>query len=133
MNEITIPSHLAIPTIICILGLGTIIFFRQRLFSNYKIFWTSVTVFLSIYLLIVGSALYDDIFYQWDLNQYDINKDGLFDEQEMTDDQKDAMNRLISDTGRNFSFITGFIFAGAVSIMMYILGRLKLFITKRRQ
>lgn len=88
--------------------------------------------------MIVGSALYDDIFFQWDLNKldlnkFDTNKDGLFDDREMTDDQKDAMNRLISDTGRYFSFITGFIFAGAVSIIIYILGRIKLLITNRRQ
>ncbi len=92
-----------------------------------------MTVFLLAYLFIVGSATYDDIYYQWDLNRYDLNKDGLFSGQEITEDQKAAMQRLINDVGRNFSFITGLIFAGVISTMVYLFGRLKLLITKRGQ
>jgi hypothetical protein len=75
----------------------------------------------------------DDIYYQWDLNRYDLDKDGLFGGQEITDEQKAAMQRLTNDVGRNFSFITGFIFAGAIGTMIYLLGRLKGLITKRGQ
>ncbi len=125
MSEITIPYHLAIPTILSVIGLGTILYFRQRLFSKNKGLWTSVTVFLIAYLFIVGSSTYDDIYYQWDLNRYDLNKDGLFSGHEITEDQKAAMQRLINDVGRNFSFITGFIFATVISTTVYIFFRLR--------
>ena len=56
-------------------------------------------------------ATFDDIYYQWDLNRYDLDKDGMFSGEEITDQQNEAMRKLTSDTGRNFSFITGFVMA----------------------
>jgi len=125
VNDITVHYHLAIPTLISVLGLVTIVIFRKRLFSRDKWLWTSLTVFLVVYLFIVGSAMYDDIYYQLDLNRYDLDKDGLFGGEEITKDQEAAMQRLTSDVGRNFSFITGFIFALIVAGGVYIFGRLK--------
>ena len=84
-----------------------------------------MTVFLVLYLFIVGSATYEDIYYQWDLNRYDLDKDGFFGGQEVTKDQEAAMQRLTSDVGRNFSFVTGFIFALVISGTVYVVGRLK--------
>lgn len=92
-----------------------------------------MTVFLAVYLFVVGGATYDDIYYQWDLNRYDLDKDGLFGGEEITEEQKAAMQRLINDVGRNFSFITGFIFAGAIGTMTYLFERLKILIAKRGQ
>ncbi len=123
MDEITIPYHLVAPTIICVIGLGIILFYRKRLFSKNKLLWTSVTVFLVLYLLIVGMATFDDIYYQWDLNRYDLDKDGMFSGEEITDQQNEAMRKLTSDTGRNFSFITGFVMALIISTVVYISGR----------
>jgi hypothetical protein len=123
LDVITIPYHLATPTIICLVGLGTIFFYRIRLFSKDRLLWTSVTIFLVLYLLIVGSATYDAIYYQYDLNRYDIDKDGMFTGTEITDEQNEAMRKLTSDTGRNFSFITGFVFALIISTAVYISGR----------
>ncbi len=123
MDEITIPYHLAIPTIICVVGLVIILIYRNRLFSKKKLFWTSLTIFLVLYLFIVGSATFDDIYYQWDLNRYDLDKDGMFGGVEITDEQNEAMRKLTNDTGRNFSFITGFIFALFISTAVYISGR----------
>lgn len=123
MDEITIPYHLLTPTIICIVGLFAIVFYRKILFANRKLLWTSVTVFLVIYLLIVGTATYDAIYYQWDLNRYDLDKDGIFSGKEITPEQNEAMRKLTSDTGRNFSFITGFVFALIISTAVYISGR----------
>jgi hypothetical protein len=124
MDEITIPYHLAIPTIICVVGLGVLLFYRKKLFPKNKVFWGSITVFLVLYLLIVAGATYDDIYYQWDLNRYDLNKDGIFSGQEITQEQKNAMERLTNDVGRNFSFITGFIFTLIISSMVYVVGLL---------
>jgi phosphoglycerol transferase MdoB-like AlkP superfamily enzyme len=123
LDEITIPYHLAIPTIICVVGLVIILIYRNRLFSKKKLFWTSLTIFLVLYLFIVGSATFDDIYYQWDLNRYDLDKDGMFGGVEITDEQNEAMRKLTNDTGRNFSFITGFIFALFISTAVYISGR----------
>jgi energy-coupling factor transporter transmembrane protein EcfT len=125
VNDITIHYHLLIPTLVSIAGLVTIAIFRQRLFKRDKWLWTSVTVFLVIYLFIVGSATYDDIYYQWDLNRYDVDKDGIFSGDEITNVQEAAMSRLTSDVGRNFAFVTGFIFAIIISGTVYVLGRLK--------
>jgi len=125
LSEITIPYHLAIPTIICIVGLGTILFSRERLFKKDKWLWTSATVFLAAYLFVVGNATFDDIYYQWDLNRYDLDQDGFFGGQEITKDQEAAMQRLTNDVGRNLSFVTGFIFALFISGTVYLFGRLK--------
>lgn len=84
--------------------------------------WTSIVVFLVLYLLIVGTATFDDIYYQWDLNRYDLDKDGMFSGNELTDEQHEAMGKLIRDTGRNFSFTTGFVFALTISTVVYISG-----------
>lgn len=123
MDEITIPYHLVTPTIICLVGLGTIIFYSKRLFTKNKLIWTSVTVFLVLYMFNVGMATFDAIYFQWDLNRYDLNKDGMFGGKEITDEQNEAMRKLTSDTGRNFSFITGFVFALIISTAVYISGR----------
>jgi hypothetical protein len=124
LDEINIPYHLATPTAICVVGLVALIFYRNKLFSNNKLLWTSIIVFLVIYLLIVGRATFDAIYYQWDLNRYDLDKDGMFDGTELTDEQNEAMRKLTSDTGRNFSFITGFVFALIISTTIYISGLL---------
>ena len=122
MNEINIPYHLAIPTIICVIGLVVLLFYRKKIYPRNKIFWLSVTVFLILYLLIVASATCEDIYCQWDLNRYDINKDGIFSGQEITQEQKIAMQKLTNDVGRNFSFISGFIFALIISSIVYVFG-----------
>jgi hypothetical protein len=90
-----------------------------------------VTVFLAVYLFIVGSSMSYDIYYQLDLNRYDLDKDGFFGGQEITTEQEAAMQRLTSDVGRNFSFVTGFIFALVISGAVYLFGRLKSKLMKR--
>jgi hypothetical protein len=63
MNEITLPYHLIIPSIVSILILGIIFLKRKRIFGIGKLkwFWISLTVFFLLYLFIVGGATYDDI------------------------------------------------------------------------
>jgi hypothetical protein len=90
-----------------------------------------VTVFFALYLFVVGSALYNDIYYQWDLSRYDLDKDGIFGGNEITEDQKAAMLRLTSDVGRNFSFITGFVFALTIAVAVYVFGTLTSALLKR--
>jgi hypothetical protein len=104
MKDIAIPFHLATPTILCLVGLSMIVFYYKILKKN-RLFWNSLILFLGLYLLIVGKATYDTIYYQWDLNRYDLNKDGFFNGIEITNSQKEAMKVLTNDTGRNFYFL----------------------------
>ena len=124
MNEITIPFHLAIPALLSISALVIIITKRQDLFINQrrKWLWLSLTFFFAFYLLIVGGAAIADTYYQWDLNRYDLDKDGFFGGIELTPEQEAAAQRLTSDVGRNFIFITGLVFSGIISFFVFIMG-----------
>ena len=126
MNEISLPYHLIIPSLISILILVIIILKRKKLFVNgkWKWFWISTTVFFGIYLLIVGGATYSYISSELALQKFDLNGDGFFNGEEITPEQKGAMRKVISDTGRNFSFITGLIFSGIIAFFVFIGGKL---------
>ncbi len=126
MNEISLPYHLIIPSLISIMILGIIFLKRKKLFASgkWKWFWISTTVFFGIYLLVVGGATYSDLNAQLTLNEFDLNKDGFFSGEEITLEQKEAMRKLTSDTGRNFAFITGFIFSGIIAFFVFIGGKL---------
>ncbi len=95
------------------------------MFSNekWKWFWISAVVFWGIYFLIVGGAAYSDLDAQLTLSEFDLNKDGVFTGAEITPEQEEAMRKLTSDTGRNFSVITGFIFAGIIAFFVFIGGK----------
>ncbi len=126
MNEINLPYHLIIPSLISIIILRIIIFKRKELFANgkRKWFWISVTVFFAIYLFILVGAIYSDLSLQWTLNKFDLNKDGLFTGKEITPEQQKAMANVISDTGRNFSFVTGLFISGIISLLVFIGGKI---------
>jgi len=126
MNEISLPYHLIIPSLISILILGIIILKRKKLFANgkWKWFWISTTIFFAIYLLIVGGATYSDISLELALRKFDLNRDGMFNGAEITPELKVALNKVSSDTGRNFSFITGLIFSGIITFFLFIIGKI---------
>ena len=50
---------------------------------------------------------------------FDIDKNGFFSGSEITIEQKKAMHKLSSDTGRNFSFITGLFYSAILSGILY--------------
>ena len=132
MNAITIPYHLVIPTILCVAGLLTILIKRKKIFADRKrkIFWISVIVFFAFYLFIVGGATYGDIYYQYEANRLDLNKDGLFGTDEITNELSEVQGHLTNDVGRNFSFITGLIASLIISTTVYFVGRVYLKIKK---
>ena len=134
MNEITLPYHLLIPTIISILILTILFIKRKRIFriGKWKWFWISLTVFFAFYLFIVGGATYSDIYAQWNLNKFDLNKDGMFSGIEITPEQNEAMRNLTSDTGRNFSFITGIILSGIIALFVFGIGKITEYIKKKQ-
>ncbi|HET7733326.1 MAG TPA: hypothetical protein VFK73_05745 [Paludibacter sp.] len=124
MTEITLPYHLFIPTLICIGILILMIFNYKSLLKNkrYRWLWICFALFLVLYIFIVGSATILDIYYQWDLNRYDSDKDGFFAGEEITQEQQVAMQKLTNDLGRNLTFITGFMFSIIISVAVYISG-----------
>ena len=103
MTPITLPYHLLIATLV---GFTIAIFLflksKQTLFNKYESsIWVSGIVFWVVYTLIVGSALILDLYYQWNLNQFALDKDGFFSGRELTTDQEIAMQKLVNDIGRN--------------------------------
>lgn len=133
MNEISLPYHLLIPSLISILILVFIVVDRKTLFRHgkWRWFWISITVFCGIYLLIVGEAAYSDISYKLALQKFDLNEDGFFTQDEITTEQKEAMRKVISDTGRNFSIITGLIFSGIIALFVFAGGKIMEYINKK--
>lgn len=125
MSDISLPYHLIIPILISILAMGIIFLKRKILFANgkWKWFWISMTVFFGIYFLIVGGTTYSDITSELALKKFDLNGDGFYNGEEITSEQKKAMQKVISDTGRNFSFMTGLIFSGTISLFVFIGGK----------
>ena len=82
-----------------------------------------MTVFFSFYLVIVGLSAFLTVYYQIELNKYDLNQDGFFSGNELTPEQEVAMQKVVSDVGRNFSFITGGIYALVLAIFTFIIGK----------
>lgn len=95
-----------------------------------KLLWISILTFFLLYLFIVGSATYEDIYAQWNVMRFDLNKDGLFSGDEITTEQTEAMRLLINDVGRNFAFFTGIIFSGLIAIFVFVSGKIIQFIRK---
>ena len=125
MSPITIPLHLFIPTVVSLAGLIFLFLKRNNLRRKYPALYKSALIFLFSYALIVCNALGHDIYYQWDLNRYDLNQDGLFGSPtETTLEQERAMERLINDVGRNFSPISGLIFSTILSLSFYVMMRI---------
>lgn len=124
MNPISLPYHLLLPALISLGLLVMILIFSKRIFknSNRKGIWISIIAFLIIYMIILGLTLFDDIYFQWDLNNYDLNMNGIFESDEINSDQQVAYQRLINDTGRNFAVFTGLIFSGLISLVVFLIG-----------
>jgi len=125
MNPISIPFHLFIPSLVSLILILIIFIYWKKTLQNSRrrAFWISTVFFLATYTFIVGSAMFQDIYCQWDLNKYDLNMNGVFENHEINLEQEAAMNRLISDTGRNFSVFTGLIFSGLLSFFIYVIGK----------
>lgn len=134
MNEVSLPYHLIIPALISILILGIIVLKRKKLFTQgkWKWLWISITVFWGVYFLIVGGATYSDISSELTLQKFDLNGDGFFNGEEITSEQKEAMSKVISDTGRNFLFITGLIFSGTIAIFVFLIGKIIEYLNRKK-
>ena len=124
MTQITIPYHLFILALISLILFLLIIALWKKIFSRSKkkSVWVSILFFLIIYTIIVGSATFEDIYCQLDLNKYDLNMNRVFSGNEINTNQQAALERLINDLGRNFTVFTGLIFSGVISLFVFIIG-----------
>ena len=134
MDNISLPYHLIVPTLIFCVILGFLFYKRKQIFKagKWKWFWISFTVFCVIYLVLVGGAAYSDISSKLALQHFDLNGDGFFNGNEITSEQKAAMAKVISDTGRNLVIFTGLIFAGMISALVFITGKIHEYIKMKK-
>jgi len=110
---------------VSLVGLVFLVLKRNTLRRKNPALYKSGLIFFFSYALIVGNALGHDIYYQWDLNRYDLDQDGVFGSPtETTPDQERAMERLTNGVGRDLSFISGFIVSAILSVSVYIVIRI---------
>ena len=120
MRHIEPQLQLLTVTILCVMTLILLAIWNKRIrLSRGQIFFISTLIFVFTYLYFVGTALFEDMYCQWDVNKYDLNQDGIFSGTEIDPYQEAAMGRLTNDTGRNLSVVIGLIFALATSLMFY--------------
>ena len=122
MREVTLHYHLFLPVLLSFFFLLLLCYKRKSFLAktNQSLFMATV-FFFALYILIVGRALYLDIFLQWELNKFDTDKNGFFTGNEITEEQQLAMKKLVSDTGRNFSFIVGFVFSFIAAAILFLI------------
>ena len=123
MELIEIKNHLLIASMISLilLAISIMVFGIRFKKIKRKSIWIGLITFFAIYLLIVGGALIEDINIQKELATFDINQDGLYSIKEQTNEQKMIFNRLVNDTGRNFSVFTGFFVAIILSLVAFFI------------
>ena len=112
MENITVKKHLVIALIFAIL----ILIFSFKSKHKRKLL---INLFLGTYIVIIAYIIFYDIYLQYYLNSFDIDKNGFFNGDEITTEQKKAVQKLSSDTGRNFSFITGLFYSAILSGILY--------------
>ncbi|MFH6987869.1 hypothetical protein ACHRVW_09000 [Flavobacterium collinsii] len=115
-------KHILFPIIIAFLCLIFLIYKREEvIYKTNKNLFIAFLIFFITYLIVVGSALFHNIFNEINLNKYDLNNDGIFSGEEITADQLKASEALIRDSAGSFSFVTGLIYAFLVSFFLYLI------------
>lgn len=124
MSPITIPFHLLIPTVVSLAAFIFLLIKRNSLRRKNKMLFKAGLIFFFSYALLVGNALGHDIYYQLDVNRYDLNQDGVFSASETTPAQALAMERLTNNHTRNVSFLHAFAVSLALSASVYLVMRI---------
>ena len=86
-------------------------------FSNFQI---AIIAAFFFYISIIMLVLITNHTLKSDLDAFDLNKDGNFSIEERTEGQQQAMQAVISDTGRNFAPIIGIIYSLIYFIIIMI-------------
>lgn len=114
MAEILFPMLFVTPIVIWVAS-RTIL--KGRL-SNLSIAALSA---VCIYILILATVAYVNQKLDTELAAFDLDGDGFFGGDEITPAQEAAMQRVISDTGRNLAPFTGAIFSTIYFISVWFL------------
>ena len=91
---------------------------RKKLAFPSKI---SLYIFAISYGLIIYSVFGYEVYLEFQLNKFDLNNDGMFNGLEITASQELAMSKVISDTGRTFTPLTGFICSSLISLLSLLI------------
>lgn len=116
LNLLTIPPVVSGMAVICILA-----FYKWTIQSKRKKHWIALMAFFAVYAFIVGCAALEDINYQQELETFDLNHDGLFESNELNQEQEAAMFRLTSDVGRHLSVFGAVFFAAIAGAVVYLM------------
>ncbi|PWA05750.1 hypothetical protein DB891_16655 [Flavobacterium laiguense] len=85
--------------------------------SNSRIaFYSSVFFYFSIIVLVIITK----ISLRNNLDSFDLNEDGFFSGNEITDDQRKALENVSSDTGPTFAPIIGILYSLIYFSILYI-------------
>lgn len=81
--------------------------------GKFKLTLNKIALLSSIltYIIIVIFAIYLKFKFKAELEAYDLNKDGFFNDNEINEEQQKAMKNVISDTSRNLAPFTGILFS----------------------
>lgn len=115
--------------------------YKHRLFPKMHSAWLFLICCLIVYLLILANVYLIDIRLDAELDVFDLNRDGFFSDSEITPSQKAAMDRVVSDTGRQFAPFTGVIRAplyvafsfGLVKMISMVRGLAQRYSSRRTQ
>lgn len=126
--------HFYIPICVSIIGITLLIWKRKSfVVAGTKNWWMiSLAVFFGLYLIIMLGALHANYSLAHDLQQYDLNGDGIFSGDEITPEQHQAIRKVSSDTARTFAFITGLIFSAFIALSLLIAGKSLEYVRNRR-
>lgn len=96
--------------------------YLNRKYFNYKFsnFQIALIAAFFFYASIIMLVLITNHNLKSDLDAFDLNKDGNFSIEERTAEQQQAMQAVISDTGRNFAPIIGIIYSLIYFIIIII-------------
>lgn len=79
----------------------------------------AIIIFIEVLFLIAGIPEIKGYYQVHQLDAFDLNDDGIFQEHEITPEVKSLMQSIFNDTGRAFAPIIGFIFAVFYSGLFY--------------
>ena len=126
--------HEILPVLISVFGIFILILVRKKVPKRSYLFslWVSGIVFFSVYIFLILSTAMLDAHYWAEYNSYDLNGNGSMDKSERTKGFQEAQRKVVSDTARNFVYITGVIISMLVSTTVLIVGIIGTYIKLRR-
>ncbi|NJB72781.1 hypothetical protein GGR42_003272 [Saonia flava] len=107
--------------ILSVLGIVLLLIFKTKIHNPYlKCLWRSSLTFFVLYILILTTVALRWNYLENQILAYDLNSNGNMEWNEYTEEYKIASQRFISDTARNFAFLTGAVFSLIISSLILL-------------